>query len=139
MASQEHLLDKLRDCAFVVQRKVAHVIMQARYDKVYKSLGADMYSQSYPDLPHVSKDEQVVKRSTDFIGGFEFGPNDCFWVNKDLKNNDMQFKELITASVQLVKLLNKHPDEKFFHITFVAGHGMHFEKSHCILLNVFDK
>ena len=24
-------------------------------------------------------------------------------------------------------------------MTFIAGHGMHFEKSQCILLNEFDK
>ena len=41
--------------------------------------------------------------------------------------------------MQLVKTLHKEPDEKFLHITFVAGHGMHFEKSHCILLNQFDQ
>ena len=32
----------------------------------------------------------------------------------------------------------KDPDEMFFHITFVAGHGMHFQKSLCLLLNEFD-
>ena len=51
----------------------------------------------------------------------------------------MKFKDALTACVQLVKLLRKEPDEKFFHLTFVAGHGMHFEKSLCIILNEFDK
>ena len=51
----------------------------------------------------------------------------------------MEFMDAVKASTELVKLLRKEPDEKFFHLTFVVGHGMHFEKSLCILLNDFDK
>lgn len=89
MASQKHLQDKQRECAFAVDRKVATIIMQVKYDKVYKSLGADNYTQSYPDLPHVKQDEIAVKGSLEFIGGFEYGPDDCLWVNKKLDYDNM--------------------------------------------------
>ena len=35
--------------------------------------------------------------------------------------------------------MRNEPNEMFFHVTINAGHGMHFEKSQCILLNEFDK
>ena len=80
----------------------------------------------------------MMDNSLNFIGDFDFGPDDCLRINKDLDTCDIKFMDAVKACNQLVKLLRKEPEEKFFHITGVAGHGMHFEKSHCILLNQFD-
>ena len=74
----------------------------------------------------MKEDEKVIDYSLNFIGNFGFGPDNCLRVNKDLDTSDMTFNDAIKACDQLVKLLRKEPGEKFFHITFVAGHGMHF-------------
>ena len=42
------------------------------------------------------------------------------------------------ASVELSRLLKEGTDSKFFHLTFVAGHGIIFQKSQCIILNEFN-
>ena len=100
--------------------------MQKDYGKVFKVDKYGIVVQAYPDLPHVKEDKKVIDLSLNFIGGFEYGPNNCLKVNKDIDTEDMKFMDAVKASVQLVKLLGKEPDEKFFHLTFVVGHGMHF-------------
>ena len=87
----------------------------------------------------MKRDETWTLASLNFIGDFNLGAKDCFKLNKDLDGYDISFGDFITANSELNKILRKEPDEMFFHITFVAGHGMHFQKSQCILLNEFDK
>ena len=70
-----------------------------------------------------------------FIGNFSLGPNDCFKVNKDLDTYDITMKDLYLVNKELDKILKNEPNKMHFHLTINAGHGMHFEKSQCILLN----
>ena len=87
----------------------------------------------------MKRDERWALDAFNFIGDFYLGPNDCFKLNQDLDTYDITWREFQTANQELNKILRKEPNEMFFQITIVAGHGMHHEKSQCILLNEFDK
>ena len=126
MVDQIHWDDKLRACAFQPEYKVAHLVMQVNYGKVFKCIGDGKFVQAYPNLPHVKEDERETEAALRFIGEFSYGPNGCFKINKNLDTHDMMMIDVQKASSQLIRMLRSKPEEKFFHITFVAGHGMHW-------------
>ena len=138
MVEQNHFGEMHRACSHNIERKLALLVMQQNYGNVWKETkreGDIKLIQAYPDLPHVRRDEKWTLAALRFIGDFYLGHNDCFKVNKDLDTYDMSMKDLIMVNKELDKILRNEPNVMFFHITFVAGHGMHFEKSQCILLN----
>ena len=142
MVEQNHFGEMHRACSHNIERKLGLLIMQQRYGNVWKKiLKEGVYScvQAYTDLPHVKRDERWTLAALSFIGNFSLGPNDCFKVNKDLDTYDFSMKDVMIVNKELDKILRNEPNVMFFHITVVAGHGMHHEKSQCILLNVFDK
>ena len=142
MVEQNNFCVTHRECSHNIEKKLALLILQQNYGNVWKQTikeGIEQFIQAYPDLPHVKRDEKWALDAFNFIGNFAFGPNDCFKVNKDLDTYDINMKDLLKVNKELDKILRNEPNEMFFHMTINGGHGMHFEKSQCIMLNEFDK
>ena len=132
MVEQNHFGEMHRACSHNIENKLALLIMQQDYSNVWKRIireGIEQFVQAYPDIPHVKRDEEWTLAALRFIGDFYLGLNDCFKVNKDLNTYNISMKDLIAVNKELDKILRSEPNEMFFHITIVAGHGMHFEKS----------
>ena len=129
MVEQRNFCVTHRECSHNIRKKLALLVTQQNYGKVWKKVERDgiiYVVQAYPNLPHVKRDEKWALDALNFIGDFNLGPDDCFKLNKDLDTYDISWREFQTANQELNKILRKEPEEMFFQITIVAGHGMHF-------------
>lgn len=118
--------------------KIGVLVMQAKYDKVWKKNKDGEVVQAYADLPNVTDDLEESLKALRFIGVDDFGPDDSYILNKDLDDTDksITFRMYMDNMNHAIdKRLKKDPDK--MHLVFqpVAGHGMIFEGTQWLLLN----
>ena len=80
--------------------------MQKKYGKFTSSV--ELGKSFKPILIcHMSRKTKrsLIDYSLNFIGGFEYDPDNYVKVIKDLDTKDINFMDAVKASVQLVKLL----------------------------------
>ena len=53
-----------------------------------------------------------------------FGPNNCFKLNKDLPTYNVTKNDFVTLDIEFKNMLRNNTDKKFFSIFYIAGHGM---------------
>ena len=63
------------------------------------------------------------------------GPNDCFKLNKDLRNYNVTDQDFLTFYIEFRKMLIEAPDKRFFTICFVGGHGMVKDGAQWVFMN----
>ena len=117
--------------------KLGILLMQAKYDKVWKKNKDGSIVQAFANLPNVSDDLEESLKALRFIGVDDFGPDDSYILNKDLNDTDKSItsKMYSDMSRSINERLKKNPDK--MHLVFkpVAGHGMIFEGTQWLLLN----
>ena len=98
--------------------KLGILLMQAKYDKVWKKNKDGSIVQAFANLPNVSDDLEESLKALRFIGVDDFGPDDSYILNKDLNDTDksITFRLYCDMSNSIDKRLKKDPDK--MHLVF---------------------
>ena len=88
--------EQARNISVTPDDMFAAFFMQVYYDKVYKyDIAKGVATQAYGDLQSVVDNFEEAKKAASFLGIDNFGPDDAFIINKDLKDS----KESITMKL----------------------------------------